>query len=309
MRKTTEAVIWIGCLVTLSAWADDSDDMQDIAASQIGSMQISERPASSNTSYSFPLAGNRSVFGYTQLSNDYAWGSPVADSDQLYGGDNPLSFASYWRDVTAIRSEVFTLGYVWRSLKLEGSAYSLREAQREQGKATTPALFSATSGRLSYSPAPNWTLQFSRGYLSSLDQLEPDGEVRRTAISATYKRLFNNGDWRTTLAWGRKAKPFRESTNGYLFESMLRLANAHAVFGRLEQAGNDDLLRENASLQRQTFKMNKLTVGYFYNVSTDGPLEYDIGGMVSRHLVPSGMTPAYGNDPTAFLMFIRFKLR
>lgn len=258
--------------------------------------------------YSLPLSRGSSIFGYLGWPGEPAYGPPASYVRRFSSIEDPdTPFVSNWVESSNTASNVVTFGYVWRNLKVEGSTFSRREGERKRDK---PEWYTrdSYSKRLSFNPTPNWALQISRGHLSTLDQLEPDRYIRRTAISATYNRVFSDMNWQTTLAWGRSSRTQRESTNGYLIESMLKLRNLHAFFGRLEQVGSDDLLREDQSANRQMFKMNKVTVGYVYDVQPQGPVKYDVGALMSRHLVPSGMTPAYGEDPTSYMMFVRLRL-
>jgi hypothetical protein len=259
--------------------------------------------------YSVPLTRRSALFGSVGLPGEPALGPPPSYMRRFASLDEsqPAPFSERL-DFQGVAPEVFTLGYRWRNVALEGSAFSTRipDEQRVQPE---PRKIGSRSGRLSISPAPNLSLQLSRGTISNLDQLEPNGEVRRTTLSATYKRAFKEAEWQTTLAWGRNARRYRESTYGYLFESSLRVANAHAFFGRVEQVGSDDILRANDSNGRQMFKMNKLTVGYVYDMRATRHLGMDVGGLLSRHYVPSNMAPTYGNDPVSYMMFVRFKLK
>ncbi|WP_147375768.1 hypothetical protein [Noviherbaspirillum cavernae] len=222
--------------------------------------------------------------------------------------DAKVSSSDEMPDSANARSEPLVRGYSSRPVGPGVSSFLIRSPDT---KLERPSFYSrdAYSRRLFLVPAPNWMLQISRGHVSSLDQLDPGGDVRRSIISASYNSQFDEGGWQTTLAWGRHGGRFRESTMGYLAESSLRIARLHTVFGRLEQVGSNDLLRENESMQRQLFKMNKLTIGYVYDAGSGGPVRFDIGGMVSRHAVPQEMASTYGTAPTAYWMFIRLKLQ
>lgn len=260
-------------------------------------------------SYQLPMGRRSAVFGYVGLPGEPALGPPASYSRRFADLENPRApLSGDQLDFQGSISQVFTLGYRWRNVQFEGSAFSARP-QDERRIKTESLKLGSRSGRLSFSPAANLSFQLSRGTLSNFDQLEPTGEVRRTTISATYKRDFKDAAWQTTLAWGRNAKQHRESSYGYLLESSLRLTNAHAFFGRVEQVGSDDILRENDSNRREMFKMNKLTLGYVYDLRPGASHGVDVGAMMSRHLVPSAMTATYGNDPVSYMMFVRLKLR
>lgn len=96
---------------------------------------------------------------------------------------------------------------------------------------------------------------------------------------------------------------------GYLLESSVRLVGIHALFGRLEQVRSDELTRQNEVLQRDLFKLRKLTVGYYRAVNPRGTVEFDVGAFASRYFVPSFAVSSYGKEPTAYMLFVRARFR
>lgn len=205
-------------------------------------------------------------------------------------------------------AQTFAVGHDWRDLTLEGATFSSPEERRQDGSREFRKIDSR-SARLSFSPVDNWVVRLSRGTVSGLDHLVVGEQVRRTALSATYRRAFADADWEATLAWGRNSRKFRESTMGYLAESAFRFNGIHSLFGRFEQVGSDELVRENESLQRQLFMMNKLTLGYAQDLRLTSSMRVDVGAYVTRYFVPSGMAPSYGAGPTTYMMFARVQLR
>jgi hypothetical protein len=205
-------------------------------------------------------------------------------------------------------AQSFRIGHAWRDLTFEGVTFT---SQSESAIDNRPEVrrIDSRSARLSFSPASNWVVRLTRGAVSGLDHLVAGEEVRRTALSATYQYAFAEGDWETTFAWGRNSRKFRESTVGYLAESAFRFDGVHSVFGRIEQVGSDEIARENESMQRQLFMMNKVTLGYSQDLRITSSLRMDAGAYVARHFVPSGMASSYGAGPTAYMLFVRVKLQ
>ncbi|HJV81792.1 hypothetical protein [Noviherbaspirillum sp.] len=262
-----------------------------------------------DASFHFRAGERHEVFGYADLPGASSLWPPVSSLRSFFGSElSGPGALNYWLDAANNRAAGLTLGYAWRGLKLEGSAASgVRQDDRKPVE--TEALhLDSRSTRLSFHPSDHWTFQISRGTLVGLDQVVPSGDARRAAISTSYYRPFRDGDWQTTMAWGRTSRKYREATTGYLLESALRFDVAHTVFGRLEQVGSDDLLYENGSPQR-VFKMNKLTLGYFKDVQTSGPLKFDVGALVSKHFIPVGAVPTYGAEPVSYMLFVRLKLQ
>lgn len=257
-------------------------------------------------SYALSRQGDKAIFGYIGSAGGAALGPPVSFM-RSHGGLDALDAAAggHWLYPEDNGSNAFTVGYAWRDLTVERSVFSAGKPER----ATNKNLFKldSRSVRLSYKPSTNWTLQLSRGSISGLDQLVPNGDVRRTTVSATYSHAFPESEWQTTLAWGRNARKSRETVMGYLLESTYRFSGANVFFGRLEQVGNDELMREDESVRVDPFKMNKLTVGYFRNVSARSRLNFDVGILASKHFIPSAMDAPYGTNPVAYMAFIRLK--
>ena len=228
----------------------------------------------------------------------------------LGGDDRVLSDAElrgYWLDSLRRGRQAITVGYAWRDLRVENTRL-LAPPSDPPGPARDDRFrIVPDASRLSFKPSPHWTLRLSHGMLGDLDQFEPNERIRRSAVSATYSRMIPEGVWQTTLAWGRSVRRFSEPVRGFLIESNLRFLRTHAIFGRLEQVGSDDLARENAGLQQQ-FKIGKLTIGYFHHIETLTSIGIDVGGFASRRLVPSAMASSYSNNPTTYMMFVRLKL-
>jgi hypothetical protein len=289
--------------IPFSRRKDDADNWKERSTySHAGS-------ADKVASYGLFESGERSLVGYIGFSGKVAPRLHASDMHRIAGVDNTDALLdSRWLEPDG-SSPGLTVGYGWRDLKLEGAAFSGRTQKELQSGRHESLKLDSRSTRLSFKPSPDWTFQVSRRALMELDQVVSNGEVRRTAISATYNRAFDNGNWQTTLAWGRNTRKFREPTMGYLLESTLRLRNTHAVFGRLEQVGSDELQRVNESLQRSMFKLNKLTVGYYHEIQYEGSLGFDIGAFVSRPFIPSSMALSYGSAPVSYMMFIRLRLQ
>lgn len=154
------------------------------------------------TTYSLRLAENRSVFAYVGLPGEPALGPPafMHRASGVSLPEAPLSH--HWLDSTHITFGVVTLGTVLGNWKLEGSVFNGREPDQSRWNIETRKLDSY-SGRLSWNPHPDWSLQASHGYLASPEQLEPQIGVHRTTASASHAhRLESGGHWNTMLAVG-----------------------------------------------------------------------------------------------------------
>lgn len=310
----TMAIAMAGCMAASMECAGQALDEASLQAGQMpggaafgarfffdpGNTPISS-PGGNIVSYTFP-AGRGSAFANA--------GTPDSYMRLPYGFVAPQNgLASHWMEPDAYASRAFTVGYAWRTLQLEGAAYSGAARDERRPRAADRFELESTSTRLSYMPSPNWSFRFSRGTLSGLDQLAPQEEVRRVTVSATYKHRLADGEWHSTFAWGRSARKSSEPSMGYLLESALRFSGTHTVFGRLEQVGSGQLVPESGAAQNRTFKLNRFTVGYFHQVGMHGPVSLEAGAFVSRYAVPSSAVSVYGEVPGSFMLFMRLNLR
>lgn len=212
-----------------------------------------------------------------------------------------------WLDAGAAYVPSYTVGYTWKQLSVERSIFTGTDRDTHPG--VDPLRPDSSATRFSYRPSAGWSFHLIRGNFGGVDQVNPAGEIRRTSISATYSQSLRRSDWQTTFAWGRSMRTNHEPSVGYLVESAARFGGANTIFGRLEQVGSDELARQNDAMQRDNFKLKKLTVGYYRNLQIDGPVAIDVGVFASRYFVPSQATLSYGREPTAYMLFLRASIR
>jgi uncharacterized cupredoxin-like copper-binding protein len=258
-------------------------------------------------SYSRPLTDRSSVFAYAGLPGEPALGPP-AFMHRPSGEDNPEApISHHWLDSTHITYGVVTLGYVFGNLKIESSAFRGREPDENRYNIETGKLDSA-SVRISYNPTRDWALQLSRGRLKSPEESHPDADIDRTTASAIYQHSFVAASWQTTFAWGRNAPNHGDTTDAFLLESAVRMAQTHTFFARAERTDKNELFTAGDPLADRTFRVGKLTLGYIYYFPSDGHYKIGVGGLVSGYSLPRQLEPSYGN-PTSFMLFTRVKLR
>jgi hypothetical protein len=259
-------------------------------------------------SYSVPLGDHSSAFVYAGLPGEPALGPP-AFMHRFSGADNPEApISHHWLDSTHITYGVVTLGYIAGAFKVEGSAFRGREPDQNRYDIETGKLDSA-SVRLSWNPAPDWSLQVSRGHLVSPEALEPDVNINRTTASVIYNRAFGANNWQTTLAWGRNAASTGVTTSSTLLESTVSLSRTHTVFGRVERSDKNELFEPGSPLAGEVFTVGKLSLGYIYDFPAMGQFKFGLGGLVSKYSLPNEIEPSYGSDPASYMLFARVKLQ
>jgi hypothetical protein len=149
--------------------------------------------------------------------------------------DNPEApLTHHWLDSTHITFGVVTLGYIWRDVKIEGSVFNGREPDQFRYNMEVRKLDSQ-SARITWNPTPDWSAQVSRGWLKSPESLEPNVSLRRTTASVSHQYNFGANRLQSTLAWGRNQKQPGETTDGWLFESALRVGEKYTLFGRKQR--------------------------------------------------------------------------
>jgi hypothetical protein len=258
-----------------------------------------------SASYSYKLSDTDSAFVYFGLPGEPALGPP-AFMHRFSGMEIPEApITHHWLDSTHITFGVLTAGYVWDRFKIEASGFRGREPDQHRYDIEKPALDSVST-RLSWNPVPDLSAQVSWGYLKSPEQLQPNVNENRITASVTYNKPFDNNNWATTFAWGRKMNRPGNTLDGFLLESTVVLQDTHTVFGRVERVDEDELL--GLAGAAPIFTPAKISLGYIYDFHLAEHLKLGIGALASRYIVPKGLDAAYGSDPTSFMTFLRLKV-
>ncbi|MFL6199123.1 MAG: hypothetical protein ACJ76J_08105 [Thermoanaerobaculia bacterium] len=260
-------------------------------------------------SYSVDLGKDSSAFLYLGLPGEPALGPP-AFLHRFSGMENPEApLGHHWLDSTHITFGVATLGWVRGGFKLEASSFTGREPDEDRTDIEEPKMDS-WSARLSWQPAPDWSLQVSRGFLQSPEQLEPDVDLDRTTASVLYNRPREDGNWQTTFAWGRNAKDPGETTDSFLLESALLFAERHTVFGRLEKQENDELSGHGGDDHHdgEVFDVGKLSLGYTWDALLTDTWKAGLGVLGSLAILPDELEHEYGDRPVSWMVFLRARI-
>jgi hypothetical protein len=254
--------------------------------------------------YSVPVGEDSSVFVYAGLPGEPALG-PATYMHRFSGMDNPEApVGHHWLDSTHVTFGVATLGWIGGNVKLEGSVFTGREPDQNRTNIESPKMDS-WSGRISWQPARDWSLQVSHGHLHSPEQLEPEVDADRTTASAMYNRPLAGGNWQTTLAWGRNVRHPGTTTDSYLLESAAT-AGRHTVFGRVERQENDELLGHG---EGPVFTVGKLSLGYIYDFLHQENLRTGVGALGSVARIPDGLRELYGRSrPLSWMGFLRVRI-
>jgi len=268
-------------------------------------------------SYSYNLSANSSVFVYAGLPGEPALG-PSAFMHRTSGADIPEApITHHWLDSTHITFGVVTLGAVLDKWKIEASAFRGREPDQFRYDIESPTLDSF-SGRITWNPIQELSMQVSYGHLRSPEQLMPEVNENRLTASATYTQPFGPGNvWSTTAAWGRKMNNPGNTLDGYLLESELIFKDTYTLFFRAERVREDELLDNTPAISippalagnhSAIFTVSKVSLGGIYDFHLADHLKFGVGGLISKYGVPTELAPLYTSDPTSYMVFFRLKV-
>lgn len=259
-------------------------------------------------SYSHDLGRGRAVYLYAGLPGEPALGPPTF-MHRVSGMDIPEApIGHHWFDSTHITFGVVTVGLSTRHWKIEAGAFKGREPDQRRWDIEAPRLDS-WSVRAFWNPTADLSLQASTGFIKSPEQLHPEVNEQRTTLSATYNRPLGPGaNWASTIAWSIKDEQPGPALNGFLAETTLRWADRHRVYARAERVDEAELFEEPDPLHGQIFAVNKLTLGYQYELPVSGNVRVALGALASAYAYPQRLDAAYGGGGVkSFMVYMRFR--
>lgn len=274
--------------------------------------------------YTLPLSENISINLYGGPVAEPALG-PVAFMHRTSASENPAApLSHHWQDSTHITHGVFTAGVTAWRFRVEGSIFRGAEPD-ENRKDIELGKLDSYSGRIWFTPTPDWVFQFSRGHLTNPEAASP-GNLDRTTASVSYNRAWLDGNWASSLIWGRNHEEHGNS-NAYLFESTANFMDKNYLYTRLELVDRIGLLRENifgrAGLIDDShhsgddvemdghfepvFRVGAFTFGGVRDIFADPKWRLGVGADVTFYHVPAALEPIYGSNPTSFHLFLRLR--
>jgi hypothetical protein len=256
------------------------------------------------TTYSHDFAKNSSVYIYAGLPGEPALG-PSAFMHRTSGMDIPEApITHHWLDSTHITFGVVTAGVVLNTWKLEASAFRGREPDQYRYDIEAPKLDSY-SGRISWNPIRELSLQVSWGHLQSPEQLEPERNEDRFTVSAIYTQTFGKDNvWSTTAAWGRKMQRPGDTLDGFILETAAIFEKTYTVFARAERVRENELLDLTPT---PIHTVSKVSVGGIYDFYRTDHAKFGVGGLISLYGLPGDLRSVYG-EPTSAMGFVRLKI-
>jgi hypothetical protein len=265
--------------------------------------------------YTLPLGERGTWYTYFGYPGEPALG-PVAFMHRASASENPSATLSHHlQDSTHISFGVFTTGFSYRWLKLEGSVFNGREPDENRYDFDAHN-WNSRSARVWVMPNKNWVAQVSYGFLRSPEAQEPNNDIRRASASVQYNRPLQRGNWATAFIWGRNhvSGPGEvHNLNGYTFESTVNFLDKNYVYTRLELVDKDDLLRaaDRAALaitdDHPSFRIGAYTVGGVRDFWQTTRVSVGFGADLTFFSKPSVLDQVYGQRPLGFKIFMRVR--
>jgi hypothetical protein len=259
-----------------------------------------------SASFAHAFSPSNSVFGYVGLPGEPAFGPPAFMHRQAILDSPEAPISHHWLDSTHVAFGVVTLGVVHDRWKVEGSRFNGREPDQHRYDIETGALDSSAL-RVSWNPAPRWSLQASWARLHAPEQLASDENQTRWSASALYTRAFDaQRSFSVTAAWGRRISD-GVGLDAWVLEASLNPAAAWTLFARAERTDNNELLSADGA-HGAAHTVAKASVGVLRDFRVSAHATLGIGALFSINAVDDALASTYGSDPAGGMLFVRLKL-
>ncbi len=267
---------------------------------------------------------------------------PTAYPHRQSASEDPIgALGHHQQDSTHIAFNVLTGGLTWRGLRFEESGFHGAEPTEQRwGFQPSPNGYAidSYSSRVTFSPAPNWTSQYSIAHITSPEALYPLENQQRQTASIMYNRPLGShgdaahhdttsmpgmdmstpptGNWSNTLLWGRtKSLTDGSIENSYLLESLLQFHTRNYIWTRIENAARtNELLLQPGSPLPPNFVETPIghvaayTFGYDRDYRFIPHILTAPGAQFTTYTTPDILTPTYGHHPWGVVAFVRFRI-
>ena len=260
-----------------------------------------------SVAYTYTFSAHSDLSFYLGYPGEPALGSVafMHRPSALPNPDAPLSH--HWNDGTHITFGVATIGYRYKQFKIEGSSFTGREPDERRFGFDKPR-FDSWSGRLSWAPAVNWSLQASHGFIKSPEVLHPDEDVNRTTASAIYSKTFRSRQMlNATVLWAMNKTPGHDGEHAVLAEAAWQRQRI-GIYGRYEwvQKSAEELALNSTIYGDHTiYPVHALTTGISYDLLWLGQLRFVLGGHGTLYKTDKKLESLYGNNPVGAEIYLR----
>jgi hypothetical protein len=239
---------------------------------------------------------------------------PIAYPHRAAALEDPVAaLGHHQEDSTHISDDVVTVGLTYRIVRIEASGFHGREPGENRWTILQGSIDS-WSTRLTVQPGKNWSGQYSYARIKSPESLFPTENQERMTASIFYNRPFRNGNWASTLLWGRTRSLEDNSIfNSYLLESTIRFHTRNYAWTRIENAerSNELILGENPQppgfVEEPIGHVQAYTIGYDHDIDLIPHLASAIGAQFTTYGVPDVLKPIYSSHPFGVAIFVRLR--
>ncbi len=214
--------------------------------------------------------------------------------------DAPISH--HWQDATHITFGVVTGGIAINSkVKIEGSVFNGTEPDENRFN-FDKAKLNSYSGRISYNPSDNFSLQVSAGFIKDP---ESDGTdvIRRTASILYSKEINPRSRIDVSLIWGQNKDGFAGAQNSFVEEAEY-YNSGNSIYTRLEnieKTRRELVIADNPS---QKEFIGGYTLGYKRKLFGFAGLILNAGLQGTIYSVPGDIQNLYGKNPISYEVYI-----
>jgi hypothetical protein len=263
--------------------------------------------------YDLKLGKNGLISFYAAPIGDPAIG-PIAYPHRASASEDPLAaLGHHQEDSTHIAEDVVTVGATYRIARIEASGFHGREPNENRWNISQGKIDS-WSTRLTLQPGKNWSGQYSYGRIASPEALFPNENQERMTASVMYNRPIHNGNWASSLIWGRtRSLEDNSKFNSYALESTLRFLTRNHAWTRIEnvERSNELLLGENPLppnfVEQPIGRVQAYTLGYDRDIEVIPHVATALGAQVTVYGVGENLKPVYGSHLAGVAMFIRIR--
>lgn len=241
---------------------------------------------------------------------------PTAYPHRDSASENPVAtLGHHQEDSTHISDDVVTAGLAYGIARIEASGFHGREPDEFRWDIDSGKMDS-WSMRLTLQPGQNWSGQYSYARITSPEALSPAEDQARMTASIMYNRPLRDGNWASTILWGRTSSVQDHSIfNSYLLESTLRFHTRNYVWTRIENvARSNELLTGEQPLpgnfaEKPIGRVQAYTFGYDRDFDLVPHLASAVGAQLTTYGVADALKPIYGPHPLGAAIFLRLRPR
>ena len=259
-----------------------------------------------SVSYTQSFSKDFDAFIYFGYPGEPALG-PVAFMHRTSSLNNPdATLGHHWQDATHITFGVATLGFRYKIFKVDGSLFTGREPNEARYDFDKPR-FDSYSYRLTVNPSKTLSMQVSRAYIKSPEDINPDENINRTTASATHVLPLSkeNHSLSSTFVWGYNDSGPDHKENSITLESNLQLdrLSIYAKYENIDKSAGE--LGVDQFEETRIFNINAMTIGLNYTIFRHLKTNFAIGAQGSFFMAESSLDPVYGKNPMGAEVYMR----